>query len=313
MARENRFGSISSKGVNLSDITRDINNERGHSVTLPPKTKKHVEDIDIDLIDEFELNDKIFGYNSLDALKNSIEKTDDAVIITVYKRSNGRYLCWDGNSRLKVLKDMGIKKITCNISGDEPASDHEKLINAICANTQRTFDPYHIAHEIQEVENSFRKEKNLSGDLLVCAVADVTGYKETAQKYYKQILKLDPKLQLLFDSQTVPFKAMLRACKGLPGDKIDDFVNLYNELKETNDETSELIEHTFATTVNPGNEIKTPPVVQAIKFGREFKEIVNLKKDESGNYFVPDSKKKEYLERIKQMRDELDKIESACM
>ena len=150
MARENRFASVSSKGVSLGDITKDVNEARSHSVTTPLKTEKIVEDIDIDLIDEYELNDTIFGYNNLDALKHSIDKTDDAIIVTVYKRANGRYLCWDGNSRLKVLKNMGVKKVTCNISGPEPESEHEKLVNAICANTQRVFDPYHIAHEIQQ-------------------------------------------------------------------------------------------------------------------------------------------------------------------
>ncbi len=312
MARENRFASVSSKGVSLGDITKDVNEARSHSVTAPLKTEKVVEDIDIDLIDEYELNDTIFGYNNLDALKNSIDKTDDAIIVTVYKRANGRYLCWDGNSRLKVLKNMGVKKVTCNISGPEPESEHEKLVNAICANTQRIFDPYHIAHEIQEVENSFRKEKGLTGELLTSAVADLTGYGVTSQKYYKQILKLNPDLQVLFNSESVPFKSMLAMCKKVPADKAKEFAYAYCRLKEEREESSELIEQAFAYIMNESDNKRTISA-PAISFGKEYREICNLKRDKSGNYYIPDSKKSDYLKQVERMENELQKIKAACL
>lgn len=311
--RKNKFMSDTRGSVNLRKLTQSVNEVstgKGHSATLESKTEKQVEDIDISLVDEYDKNELLFGYNNLNDVKSSIEKTGtQGVTINVFTTSNGRYLCYSGNTRLKALKELGEKKITCIIEGPVP-DDHELMLRAIHGNTQREFDPYHIALEIDMLEKSYR-EKGLVGSLLTDEIESVTGYKLTSQKTYKQILKLHPSLQTLFNSKDVPFKYLLKVCKSLNTDNAEEFATNYTQLVGDNEPTSELIDAAYARVTrrpSTGSYDSFTP----IKLGSIYKPILNLSSDGDGHYYIPKSKREEYLAQVEALEDELKKIKEAC-
>lgn len=312
--RVNKFLNATNGNVNLRDLTSRINEDitkEGHRVTL--KTEKQVEDIDINLIDEYEKNEDMFGYNNLDDIKKSISQTGtQGVTINVFSCDNGRYVCYSGNTRLKAMRDLGEKKITCIIEGPVP-DDHELMIRAIRGNTQREFDPYHIAKEIESLEASFR-EKGLSGQVLTEEIESVTGFKLTSQKLYKQILKLSPDLQSLFNCPTIPYQKLLKVCKNLPESKVGHFVTQFRKLLQDNEPSGELIDHVYDEVMKEDNQTFTPSVnaITQVKLSKAFKPILNLISDEDGNYFVPESKKESYLRQVALLEEELNKIKIAC-
>lgn len=309
--RQNRFLNLDN-GIDLRNITKDINDAnkgKGHNVTHSPDTEKDFRDIDIDLIDECNLNEIIFGYNNLSRVSDSLKEDDSSVVICVWIKNDGRYECWDGNTRLKAMRELKVEKITCQLTGPAPATDLEKAKFLIRANTYRTFDPYHIAREIELIENLLRAE-GTSGQTLIDTIAVITGYKETAQKYYKQILKLNDIYYTLFDSEQVPFRAMLKICKKVPDDKAREFVSLYLKLRENKEESKDLVEHVFATVMN--NSTENVAAVSSVQISKIYKDIFSVKKTEDGTYLIPENKKEALLNQIKEMEDELAKIKIAC-
>lgn len=309
MARENRFKT--SGNVDLRAITSAVNEKNrkdGHSVTL--KTEKQVEDIDINLIDEYDRNETMFGYNNLEDVISSIEHTgSQGVTINVFAKDNGRYLCYSGNTRLRAMKALNEKKITCIIEGPMP-DDHELMLRAIYGNKQREFDPYHIAQEIEMVETSFRA-KGLAGAMLAEEIEAVTGYKSTSQKLYKQILKLNPSLQTLFDSKDIPYKHLLNVCRLIPDDKAESFKEMYESQIKDSEPTRELIDLAYKNLMQDDLKIGHS-VTQKIKLSKEYKSILSLSRGADGNYYVPDSKKAEFLKQIARLEEELAEIKKAC-
>lgn len=309
MARENRFKT--SGNVDLRAITSAVNEKNrkdGRTPTL--KTEKQVEDIDINLIDEYEQNESMFGYNNLEDVINSIKQTgSQGVTINVFTKDNGRYLCYSGNTRLRAMKALGEKKITCIIEGPIP-DDHELMLRAIYGNKQREFDPYHIAQEIEMVEASFR-DKGLTGAMLIDEIEAVTGFKLTTQKAYKQILKLNPTLQTLFDSKDVPYLHLLKVCKTVPDDKAESFKEAYENLIKDSEPTGELINLAYKEIMQGvSKEGRTP--THNLKLSKEYKSILSLSRNADGEYYVPDSKKKDFIKQIASLKEELAMIEKAC-
>lgn len=310
--RENKFAKPRGN-VNLRDLTKavnDINQKDGHAATQILKTEKQVEDIDINLIDEYDRNESMFGYNNLEDVINSIKKTGvKGVTINVFTKDDGRYLCYSGNTRLRAMKEIGEKKITCIIEGPMP-DEHELMLRAIYGNKQRTFDPYHIAQEIEMLEKSFR-DKGLIGATLTEEIEAVTGYKLTAQKMYKQILKLNPILQSLFDAKDIPYQYLLKVCKTVPDDKAEAFKEMYEIIMKDVEPSRDLINLVY-TKVMQSNSKLGRSVTQNVKLSREYKTILSLSCDDNGDYFVPESKKEEYLRQVTLLEQELEKIKKAC-
>lgn len=309
MARENRFKT--SGNVDLRAITSAVNEKNRKDGRTPTfKTEKQVEDIDINLIDEYEQNESMFGYNNLEDVINSIKQTgSQGVTINVFTKDNGRYLCYSGNTRLRAMKALGEKKITCIIEGPMP-DDHELMLRAIYGNKQREFDPYHIAQEIEMVEASFR-DKGLTGAMLAEEIEAVTGYKSTSQKLYKQILKLNPSLQTLFDSKDIPYKHLLNVCRLVPDDKAELFKEMYESQIKDSEPTRELIDLAYKNLMQDDLKVGHS-VTQKIKLSKEYKSILSLSRGADGNYYVPDSKKAEFLKQIARLEEELAEIKKAC-
>lgn len=307
--RENRFKT--SGNVDLRAITSAVNEKNrkdGRTPTL--KTEKQVEDIDINLIDEYDRNETMFGYNNLEDVISSIKQTgSQGVTINVFTKDNGRYLCYSGNTRLRAMKALGEKKITCIIEGPIP-DDHELMLRAIYGNKQREFDPYHIAQEIEMVEASFR-DKGLTGAMLIDEIEAVTGFKLTTQKAYKQILKLNPTLQTLFDSKDVPYLHLLKVCKTVPDDKAESFKEAYENLIKDSEPTGELINLAYKEIMQGVSKEGRIPT-HNLKLSKEYKSILSLSRNADGEYYVPDSKKKDFIKQIASLKEELAMIEKAC-
>lgn len=309
--RKNRFDNAPNGNVDLKELTKSISGmskDKGRTATL--KTDKQVEDISIDLIDEYDKNESLFGYNNLEDVKNSIKKTgSQGVTINVFVKGDGRYLCYSGNTRLKAMKELGEKKITCIIEGLVP-DEHELMLRAIHGNTQREFDPYHIAQEIELVEESLRK-KGLIGSDLTEEIESITGFKLTAQKMYKQIRKLDPSLQQLFNSKGIPYQKLLKVCKTLSADKIDDFIKAYHQVIPDGEATGELIDTVYNMVAARPSRMTSRPS-DHYQIGTEFKPIFHMTRGEDGNYYVPKNKRDEYLKQISLLEEELNKIKAVC-
>ena len=309
--RPNRFSQASSGNI-LRNVARGVNdiNKQGQTLTVPSETKKTVKDVDINLVDEYEKNELLFGYNNLEDVKKSIKKTGvQGVTINVFTEDNGRYVCFSGNTRLKALKELGEKKVSVIIEGDRP-SDHELMLRAIYNNVQRGRDPLHIAQKIDMLEASYR-EQGLVGQALSDEIAAVTGLKLTSQKMYKRITKLHPMLQQLFNREDVPYVCLLKVCKQLPEDKIEDFVSIYNELSEENEISNELINHAYMQCVKKESGVHKNTAERA-KLSKVYKPILNLSARDDGSYYVPESKKEIYLEQVELLENELEKIKTAC-
>ena len=294
-----------------NSVSNNVTNNQFAERTTEPGTNKNVKDIPLSQIDLYELNEKIFGYNNLEALETSIKNTGtDAIEIHVYEKPDGRYLCYSGNTRLKVLKKLNLKLVTCIIDGPVP-DDNELLLNVVSMNTQRVDDPYHVALRIQAVENALR-EKGLAGESLTGELEKRLGYKRTQQFQYKQILSSPSELQPLFSNPNVPFKKLLEIGKKLPADKVREFVYAYEPFFKDKELNGENLEHLFLSIMNTNARSKSSVSSQTIKLGKTYKSIFNITCDENGKYIIPDNKKEEYVEQIDLMIDELNKVKAAC-
>ena len=206
---------------------------------------------------------------------------------------------------------MNEKTVTCIIDGPVP-DNNELLLNVVSMNTQRVDDPYHVALRLQAVENVLRK-RGLSGETLTNELEQRLGYKRSIQFLYKKILSLPGELQPLFSNPEIPFKKLLEIGKKLPGDKVREFVYAYEPYFKEHELTGENIERLFLSIMNQDLQQKDPATKPVrIKFGKTYKNIVNLTCDENGTYLIPKDKKSEYLEQIHLMIDELQKIKAAC-
>jgi hypothetical protein len=292
-----------------NDIRDNIKKELGIT-SLGPKTSKQIEDIDIDLIDEYAENEKLFGYDNYDLVKNSIKETGtSSVSINVFSLDNGRYVCYSGNTRLKVLKDMGEKKATCIIDGHCPDERKLKLF-VLLNNIQREIDPYHKAINIQSFEDILRHERGIAGDSLTEEVGKYTNLKKTMIYEYKKILKLPEPMQVVFQMSGIPIKKTLKLLSMIPEDKIEEFMNAYNELDEEtiSIESIEKLINTIVRPVNNINESKN----KAQKIGKLYKNISSIIRNEDGTYYVEPEKRAKTLEEINRLEEQLKLLKEAC-
>ncbi len=264
---------------------------------------KDIRDIEISLIDTDELNEDLYGYEDLNKIEQSFEVVGNKSIIYVYKRANGRFLCYAGNQRLIVSKKRGDKTITCIVEGDEP-SEEERIEHLIFMNSQRTPRPYYTARQLSEYERLIRRkgERNI-----VEAIQEKFGYKESAQRKYKQILKLSPELQNLFKRDDVPFVELISLCNKIPEEKCEEFASAFRlrfaEEEPKIDQIKELYNSLFAAEGKEKDKI--------LKTNKMYKELLSLP------YYteeikIPPKKKDLIYKQAKSMRDYLDRIIEAC-
>lgn len=198
MANIKNLGSISS----ANNLLRSA----AHSMVTNASTTANIEDIDISLIDYDDTNEFLNGYEDIEILSESINETGTkAVIIDVYKKKDGRYLCCSGHSRLKVMQKNGEAKITCNII-DDPGTDNLRAKNLILMNTQRKRRPLYVARNIKKYESILRSEGNKDAQQKTLKQFDVS--MKTYYRYMK-ILKLSDNLQQLCTGVDFPYSVLV--------------------------------------------------------------------------------------------------------
>ncbi len=310
------------EGKKLNTEIIDLNEDEDTTISSASGTKhndtsKCIKDIDINLIDIYEKNERLFGYNNLDHVKNSLKNTEaKSVEIHVFEKENGRYLVYSGNTRLKALKVMGKKKVTCIIDGPVPEEDELDLM-VIASNVQRDNDPYHLAHQIERLTNIFKSKDGLSGDSLYTKIKEYTGIGKSAQNQYTQIFKYSEEIQLLFDDPNVSFRKLLDVLKKVPNHKYREFAQVYRAKKETAADsimTSEKIIEVYNIVMFNDAKSDTANNVKPRKF-KISSYCPNIKAvicNDDGTFTVDSSKKEATLQEIQRLREQLELIEAAC-
>lgn len=309
MNENNRFANRSNAGsAILSNVTSHVN-----SVNSTPKSKtsRPIEDIDINLIDNDDLNENLFGYEDVDLIEESMNTFGDKAVIYVYKKEDGRYLCYSGNQRLLALKNRHESKVACYVDGPEP-SEEQRIEALLFMNVHRSKRPYYIAQQIKAYESVLRKkgEKNVPGE-----IEKKFGYKVRAQQNYKQILTLEPVLQKLFKNDDIQsWKVLLETCVKIPEGKETAYADALTNNAASDGYTNEIVKDTLAEITNEVvKEKKTPSAPKKIKNSQVFKDILSLPYyDEDEQIVIPDKKKEEILKQIDDLENYIERLKKAC-
>ena len=290
----------------FSNVAR-VSLQNEHKKEISPntsKTSRQVEDIDISLIDTDEINEELFGYEDLYKIEQSFDTIGNNSVIYVYKRKNGRYLCYAGNQRLIASKKRGEKKITCIIDGDEPESE-KRLEQLIFMNSQRTPRPYYTAMQISEYEKLLRRRGEKDPGAVL---EEKFGIQKRAQRKYKQVLTFNKVLQELFKRDDIPFMTLVNVCAKVPEGREQEFYDILTSLCMDNDPTSEIV--TLAFSKLSGTSSNPPAPVR--KTGQIFKDISSLPYFGTDTITVPEKKKESVLKQATEMKAYLDRIIAAC-
>ena len=286
------------------EVLEAIMNRPGESKLK--NTSKDIADIDVSLIDTDNINEQLFGYEDLNKIEQSFDTIGNNSIIYVYRRSNGRYLCFAGNQRLLATKNRGEKNITCMIAGDEP-SETERIENYIFMNSQRTPRPYYIATQLVEYEKVLRKKGKSNISKLI---EEKFGYKESMQRTYKQLLKLDESLWPLFKRDDIPFAFLLDKCKKIPSGKENEFAYVFTQKAENEEVTTDMINKVYSIVTQKDTEKENIPKYE--KSSQVFKELSSLPYFKDDKIIIPREKKQIIKEQAEQYKLYLDKVLEAC-
>lgn len=303
-SKENK-NAVRKENNSYDDIIDSIMN-RPDAKNLQSSSKE-IADIDVSLIDTDEINEQLFGYEDLEKIETSFNTIGNNSVIYVYRRKNGRYLCYAGNQRLIATKKRGDKTITCVISGDEP-TEAERIEQLIFMNAQRTPRPYYIAKQLSEYEKLLRRKGKTNVTELI---EEKFGYKKAMQKRYQQILKLDNSLQELFKKENVPFSFLLEKCSKLPTGKEDEFAYVLSSMMESEELTTDLITRAYAiaTGKERSNKEEKP---KPVKTSQAFKELVSIPYTPDTVITIPDEKKEIIVKQATEMQSYLQKIIDSC-
>lgn len=286
------------------EVLEAIMNRPGESKLK--NTSKNIADIDVSLIDTDNINEQLFGYEDLNKIEQSFDTIGNNSIIYVYRRSNGRYLCFAGNQRLLATKNRGEKIITCMIAGDEP-SETERIENYIFMNSQRTPRPYYIATQLVEYEKVLRKKGKSNISKLI---EEKFGYKESMQRTYKQLLKLDESLWPLFKRDDIPFAFLLDKCKKIPSGKENEFAYVFTQKAENEEVTTDMINKVYSIVTQKDTEKENIPKYE--KSSQVFKELSSLPYFKDDKIIIPREKRQIIKEQAEQYKLYLDKVLEAC-
>jgi len=299
--RVNRFAK-KQEAVSLRDLT---------SREMPSQnTSEIVADLSLDLLDFDENNEFLFGYHDLERIKNTIDESKLTAPPIVYKKDDGRYLIASGHTRVKALKELGKKKVTCQIMA-LPGNEDQIKKNLIYLNTQRREAPLYIARNISEYEKILRRE-GFKGSMDQ-ELAKQFGYKKTMLYRYKKILSLPKELQELCAYDEIAWYGLIDNYTSIPEEKYDVFVNevlsiLDEDGHVSNKQVEDLISGYIVKESTPKEN--NDEVVKVEKISKKFKKIVSLAYDEEINIRKKD--KQEVKRQAEELKEYLDRIIEAC-
>ncbi len=270
-------------------------------------TGMQISSIPVESIDTDNLNEKLFGYEDIEKIEQSFDEIGNKSIIYVYKKTNGRYLCYAGNQRLIASKNEGKTSVVCVVSGNEPSED-EKLKNLIFMNAQRSDRAYYIAVRINEYEKMLRRT-GFKGDIREELYSKL-GYKKSQQALYKQILTLPEKLQALFKYKDMPFVKLLNVCAEINDNNIDSFVNEFEKARSSEKPiTGELID-SILKKINHRDKTSAEQIDKPQKLSKIYNKVVGLVY--SDNITIKDKDKETVRQQAEDLKLYLDKVIEAC-
>lgn len=295
-----------SKANDYSEVLDTLMNRPNESKLKD--TSKEIADIDVNLIDTDDINEQLFGYEDLSKIESSFENIGNNSVIYVYRRTNGRYLCFAGNQRLIATKNRGEKTITCVIAGDEP-SETERIESLIFMNSQRTPRPYYIARQLAEYEKILRRKGKVN---VTEAIEEKFGYKGAMQRRYKQILKLDESLQNIFKREDIPFGFLLDKCNKLPVGKENEFAYVFTSKAEEEEVSTDMINRVFSIVTQKEIKDTTSSKPKYEKTTQVFKELTALPYFKNDKVIIPAEKKQVIKEQANLYKKYLEKVIEAC-
>ncbi|MBP3263347.1 ParB/RepB/Spo0J family partition protein [Pseudobutyrivibrio sp.] len=299
--RVNRFAK-KQEAVSLRDLTS--------RETDSPNTSEIVADLSLDLLDFDENNEFLFGYHDLERIKNTIDESKLTAPPIVYKKDDGRYLIASGHTRVKALKDLGKKKVTCQIMALPDNEDQIKK-NLIYLNTQRREAPLYIARNISEYESILRRE-GFKGSMDQ-ELAKQFGYKKTMLYRYKKILSLPKELQELCAYDEIAWYGLIDNYVDIPEDKYNEFIaSILSILDEEGHVSNKQVEDIIRGYINKESkkEEKVNNLEKGEKISKRFKKIVSMMYD--GEIKVKRKDKEEIKVQAEELKEFLDKLIEAC-
>ncbi len=299
--RVNRFAK-KQEAVSLRDLTS--------RETDSPNTSEIVADLSLDLLDFDENNEFLFGYHDLERIKNTIDESKLTAPPIVYKKDDGRYLIASGHTRVKALKDLGKKKVTCQIMALPDNEDQIKK-NLIYLNTQRREAPLYIARNISEYESILRRE-GFKGSMDQ-ELAKQFGYKKTMLYRYKKILSLPKELQELCAYDEIAWYGLIDNYVDIPEDKYNEFIaSILSILDEEGHVSNKQVEDIIRGYTNKESkkEEKVNNLEKGEKISKRFKKIVSMMYD--GEIKVKRKDKQEIKVQAEELKEFLDKVIEAC-
>ena len=299
--RVNRFAK-KQEAVSLRDLTS--------RETDSPNTSEIVADLSLDLLDFDENNEFLFGYHDLERIKNTIDESKLTAPPIVYKKDDGRYLIASGHTRVKALKDLGKKKVTCQIMA-LPGNEDQIKKNLIYLNTQRREAPLYIARNISEYESILRRE-GFKGSMDQ-ELAKQFGYKKTMLYRYKKILSLPKELQELCAYDEIAWYGLIDNYVDIPEDKYNEFIaSILSILDEEGHVSNKQVEDIIRGYINKESkkEEKVNNLEKGEKISKRFKKIVSMMYD--GEIKVKRKDKEEIKVQAEELKEFLDKLIEAC-
>ena len=299
--RVNRFAK-KQEAVSLRDLTS--------RETDSPNTSEIVADLSLDLLDFDENNEFLFGYRDLERIKNTIDESKLTAPPIVYKKDDGRYLIASGHTRVKALKDLGKKKVTCQIMA-LPGNEDQIKKNLIYLNTQRREAPLYIARNISEYESILRRE-GFKGSMDQ-ELAKQFGYKKTMLYRYKKILSLPKELQELCAYDEIAWYGLIDNYVDIPEDKYNEFIaSILSILDEEGHVSNKQVEDIIRGYTNKESkkEEKVNNLEKGEKISKRFKKIVSMMYD--GEIKVKRKDKEEIKVQAEELKEFLDKLIEAC-
>lgn len=299
--RVNRFAK-KQETMSLRDLTsREANTQN---------TSEIVADIALELLDFDENNEFLFGYHDLERIKNTIDESKLTAPPIVYKKEDGRYLIASGHTRVKALKDLGKKKVTCQIMA-LPNNEDQIKKNLIYLNTQRREAPLYIARNISEYESILRRE-GFKGSMDQ-ELAKQFGYKKTMLYRYKKILSLPKELQELCAYDEIAWYGLIDNYVDIPEDKYNEFIaSILSILDEEGHVSNKQVEDIIRGYINKESkkEEKVNNLEKGEKISKRFKKIVSMMYD--GEIKVKRKDKEEIKVQAEELKEFLDKLIEAC-
>ena len=164
-----------------------------------------VQDINLDLIDENPLNEKIFSMDGIETLADEIRDNGFLGAIIVFRKPDGRYEIGSGHRRVRAMRLLDKKSIPCFIY-DMP-DENTKIRLLIGSNIRnRKMKPLDWARAIDAYKETLVPGVDYKGKQRK-KLAEVFGIAEGQVYRYECLLRLIPELQDMADDPAYDYSA----------------------------------------------------------------------------------------------------------